>query len=389
MESLSLLPDLRALPAAEGQAELSPEEMMRQVRAMDRDNFAIAVSIAVEESMEALFDARNVPDSSVMDDHPVMRAYNAVYPNAASDYSSPHEHYQEMLERGESSVEGFIRPLKGRLAEFEAKDALESQLPEWEFSGASDPTQPVWDLVGRGPDGQEMLIQVKTGGERYADEVLERMEEAPDIAFALSSNLYDAIAEQAHRLYDIGVSDDALEGITRAFFEDVNEGLGALAGNMGIDVPDSLLGMLPYIAEVGMGIKLVHRIISTEQALQGEEMSDRSRVHGIHALALMTQFGVLTVCSSVGLGAGGAAGTALPGLGNVVGAVAGGLAGGATAMVLNRMLQPRIQDVAIQLVGGDADDVFYLMNKQPIDAIGESLAATLIASPVSPQPLNS
>ena len=48
-------------------------------------------------------------------------------------------------------------------------------------------------------------------------------------------------------------------------------------------------------------------------------------------------------------------------------------------MALNRLLQPRIEDVAIRLVGGDADDVFYLMNKVEIDRIGESLTATQVA----------
>ena len=74
MESLSLLPELQALPSIEGAGELAPAEMMSRVRAMDRDNFAIEVSIAVEEGLEALFDARNV------DDH-LAKAWGIVYPN--------------------------------------------------------------------------------------------------------------------------------------------------------------------------------------------------------------------------------------------------------------------------------------------------------------------
>ena len=48
-------------------------------------------------------------------------------------------------------------------------------------------------------------------------------------------------------------------------------------------------------------------------------------------------------------------------------------------MVLNKLLQPRIEEVAMKLIGGDADDMFYLMNKVEIDRIGESLAATQVA----------
>ena len=48
-------------------------------------------------------------------------------------------------------------------------------------------------------------------------------------------------------------------------------------------------------------------------------------------------------------------------------------------MLLNKLLQPRIEEVAMKLIGGDADDVFYLLNKVEIDQIGQSLAATRAA----------
>ena len=139
MESLSLLPELQALPSIEGPGELAPAEMMARVRAMDRDNFAIEVSIAVEEGLEALFDARNVNDH-------LAKAWGEVFPNAASDHESMYDHYLAMLAKGEASVTGFINPLKGRLAEFKAESVLEERFPGWNFTLARDPTQPVWDL---------------------------------------------------------------------------------------------------------------------------------------------------------------------------------------------------------------------------------------------------
>ena len=93
MESLSLLPELQALPSIEGAGELAPAEMMSRVRAMDRDNFAIEVSIAVEEGLEALFDARNV------DDH-LAKAWGIVYPNV--DHESLHAHFLEIVAEGRS-----------------------------------------------------------------------------------------------------------------------------------------------------------------------------------------------------------------------------------------------------------------------------------------------
>ena len=375
MESLSLLPALQALPSIEGAGKLTPAEMMPQVRAMDRGNFAVEVSIAVEEGLEALFDARNVDDQFA-------EAHSAVFPNAASDYGSMHDHYQEVLGRGEDSVTGFVSALKGRLAEFKAESVLEERFPGYDFTLASDPTQSVWDLVGRGPEGQEILIQVKTGGAGYAGDVLERMEEAPDVVFAVSSNLFAQLTEKAptlsDRLIDLGVSN-------HEFTEDAKEGLGTLAQNMGIDVPDSLGEALPFVAEVILGIKLIHGIVSTERALEGEALTDRSRVHGIRTLALMSRFGVVSVCGMAGMTGGGLAGTSvLPGVGTGVGSLVGGVAGAGFAMLLNRLLQPRIEDVAVRLVGGDADDMFYLMNKRAVDEIGESFAAMEVAFQHSP-----
>ena len=282
MESLSLLPALQALPSIEGAGKLTPAEMMPQVRAMDRGNFAIEVSLAVEEGMEALFDARNVSDH-------LKEAYDKVFTGAASDYESVRDHYLEMQDRGGASLTNFVSSLKGKLAEIEAVPVLEEQFPGYSFSIAPNPVQPVWDLRGIGPEGQEVLVQVKTGGSGYVGNVLERMEENPDLPFAVSSNLYDQLTkrmpELSDQLIDIHISNAELT-------TEVEKGLGTLAGNMGIDVPDSLGEALPFVAEVILGIKLIHSIVSTERSLKGEELTDRSRVHGIRTLALMSKFGV-------------------------------------------------------------------------------------------------
>ena len=193
MESLSLLPDLQALPSIKGAGELAPAEMMSRVRAMDRDNFAIEVSIAVEEGLEALFDARNVDDD-------LAKAWSIVYPNV--DHESLHAHFLEIVARGEKSVTSFINPLKGRLAEFKAESVLTELYPRWSFTRAPSPTQQGWDLRGIGPEGQEKLFQVKTGDTSYVGDVLERMNESPDSAFPLSSNLFDEVMEKAPELSD-------------------------------------------------------------------------------------------------------------------------------------------------------------------------------------------
>ena len=139
----------------------------------------------------------------------------------------------------------------------------------------------------------------------------------------------------------------------------------------------SLTEALPYVAEVAMGIRLIWNVVSAERNLADEELSDRARVHGIRTLTLMSRFGVNQVCTWAGALAGGVAGTAVvPGAGSGVGSVAGAFAGG--GMLLNRMLQPRMDEIAMKLVGGDSDDLFYLMNKQAVDGIGSSPAATSV-----------
>ena len=330
---------------------------------MDKDFFALEVSQAAEEALDALFEARNVPD-----------VLNEAFGLAFSDDSQTKplaEYFAEVTERGDRSVVGFVSSLKGKVAELESVRQLEELHPGYKFEIAANPNQPVYDLIGRGPEGAEdVLVQVKAGGLGYAGDVMQRMEESPEhVYFAVSSELYDKLMEvdpdAAGRLVDTGIE-------IAQFTEDVKSGLGTLASNSGIDVPDSIGEALPYVGEIVLGIRLISQMVSTEGELRGVEVSDRARVHGIRTLALMSRFGVTQVCAM----AGGAAGTAVnPGVGTAVGSIGG--AGG--AILLNRLLEPRMESVAITIMGGDRDEVFYLMNKSAIDAIGSYLSATSAA----------
>ena len=144
-------------------------------------------------------------------------------------------------------------------------------------------------------------------------------------------------------------------------------------------MPDSIGEALPYVGEVVLGIQLILGILSTERDLAGVDLTDRSRLHGIRTLALASRFGINQVCMWAGGAGGTAAGSVIPGVGNIAAGLGGGLAGIGGGMMLNKLLQPRIEEVAMKLIGGDSDDVFYLMNKVEIDRIGESLAATHVA----------
>ena len=97
MQSLALLPELQNLPAAENALDLGFTDTVTRLRGMDKDHFAIELAEGIDETADVLFDALpNVPDE---------------YPLKS------HEHYQEMVERGDSSVTGFLSNLKGKVAE--------------------------------------------------------------------------------------------------------------------------------------------------------------------------------------------------------------------------------------------------------------------------------
>ena len=372
MQSLSLLEDLRSLPVNDAAGAYSHETAVSRLRETDRSTFALGVAEAAEEAMDALFEAPNVPNSDLLNE-----AYRLAFTDD-SQTTSLADYFAEVSERGNRSVIGFVSSLKGKVAELESVRQLEEMHPGYKFEIPANPNQPVYDLIGRGPEGTEdIFVQVKAGGLGYAGDVMERMEEAPGhVQFAVSSELYEKLIEvnpdSAGRLVDTGIE------ITE-FTEDIKSGLGILANNSGIDVPDSIGELLPYVGEIVLGIRLISQIISTEGELAGIDVSERSRVHAIRTLTMMSRFGVTQVCSLAGGAAGTAAGSAIPGVGNAAGAAAGAIGGAGAAILLNRMLEPRMEDVAITIMGGDLDEVFYLMNKSAIDTIGSSLAATSAA----------
>ena len=372
MESLNLLSELQKVPAAQDGATLSHDEAMARIRAMDSAHFAMEVSQGAEEALEALFQARNVRDDLVTD---LREAHRLAFSNAAEDGRSVHEHYSDMVSRGAQSAEGFVSNLKGKVAELKAKDLLKEELPGSDVQLASSPTQQGWDLLLRLQDGQALRFQVKVGAETYAGDVAEAMQAHPGYRFLVSSEIYDRIV-QSHpeligRLRDLGPAAELTES--------VKDGLGTLAGNFGVDVPVSIGEALPYVGEVVLGLKLLWNMVRTERELAEIDITDRARIHGIRTLALASRFGINQVCMWTGSAGGTAVGSIAPAVGSVAGGLGGALVGIGGGMALNRLLQPRIEDVVMRLVGGDADDVFYLMNKVEIDRIGDSLVATQVA----------
>ncbi len=151
------------------------------------------------------------------------------------------------------------------------------------------------------------------------------------------------------------------------FVESINDGLDTLSGNLGIDVPDGVAEIIPYAGAIIAGARLIHSVISTEREFSDVDRSARNRIQVVQTLTLMSRMGINTVLATAGGMAGTAAGSFVPGIGNLLGGIAGTVAGTGMGMYLNNHLQPVMLDLALDITGLTRDDLFYYKNKGRID----------------------
>lgn len=364
MQSLNLLPALQELPVAGVTQSRDTRGIIRDLAATDKGLYAAEFAVGVSAGLWAIFDDINVDDN-------LTAAYEAAYPGLAGDHSL-HEHWQDIVERGPDSVTGFINPLKGKIAEFQAKDVLESS-GYTNVEIAPDPTQPVWDLSATAPDGGDVLIQVKAGGAQYAGQVIADMDDAPDTLFAVSDEIYGQILETAPEY-----ADQVLLNIGSAteLTDSVQDNLNILADNMGLEIPDSIGEIIPYAGAIIAGARLVHSVLKTEREFKTADRPTKNKLQVVQSLTLMSRMGINTVLATVGGTAGTAAGSVLPGLGNIIGGIGGAIGGAAMGMYLNRHLQPHMLSLALNITGLTRDDLFYYKNQGLIDQTALSFRAT-------------
>lgn len=359
MRSVELLPELERVPLRGQHGRYTWTQVVERSVQMRNDLFAIEIGAGAEGALSALFDARNVPDD-------LHQAYRLAFASVAADQAL-NERYLEMVDRGPESVTGFMSNLKGKLAELRLPEHLQREFPGYSFNIAASPNQPVWDITATSPDGaREVLIQAKVGAADYAGDVLTRMQEDPDVLFAVSNEIRREILathpELAAQFANFDLSN--LE-----FTSDVEDSLNLLAENFGIDVPDEIGDFLPYVTEIVLGIRLLWDIVTVERDFKTVTIDDRGRVHVMKALVLFSRFGISTVCTTVG----GAVGTAIvPGVGTAGGAIGAA----ALAAYLNKKLRPLMMNIAMWVVRVTEEDLFYFRNKVEIDRLGDSLART-------------
>ena len=364
MNSLRLMPRLVKLPKEPGNDQRSTREYLEALIRTDGAMYAAEQASATAAGFWTVFDNVNVDDT-------IAKAYQAQYPNLAAEHSL-HEQWGEMMERGEGSMTGFISGVKGKVAEFSVAD----QLRDAGWTGvevAPNPTQPVFDITATPPEGGTTILwQIKTGGAERANEVTGAMAEAPDVQFAVSSEIYERITdstpEAADRLMDMGADWELVGGI--------EDGLGTLAANLGIDVPDSLAQIVPYAGAVAAGARLIYGVIRTEREFREVDRTTRNKIQVVQSLTLMARMGITTVLSAAGASGGAAAGTVVPGVGNLVGSGVGALGGGLLGMYLNRHLQPHMLQLGLNICGLEQDDLFYFKNKSRVDRLALSFQGT-------------
>ncbi|MYC35010.1 MAG: hypothetical protein F4X64_17800 [Chloroflexi bacterium] len=188
------------------------------------------------------------------------------------------------------------------------------------------------------------------------------------VNFAVSSEIYDRIAERSpeliDRMVDIGATAE-LEG-------NIDEGLGILTDNLGIDIPDGVGEFVPYAGAILATSRLIYSVIQTERQFKAVDRTTRNKIQVVQTLTLMSRMGVTTVLSAVGGMGGGAVGSVIPGVDNLVGGIAGAIGGAGMGMYLNRHLQPHMLDLALDITGLTNDDLFYYKNKPHIDQVALS-----------------
>ncbi len=365
MKSLDLLPALRELPAGEPGPRRSFRETISDLTNSDRSFYGAEKAETASAGLWAVYSNVNVDDELL---ETMTKAHERSFNNYDGTLT---DHWQEMLERGPDSTRGFMSALKGKVAELNTAESLE-QRGYTNVRIPPDPTQPVWDISATAPDGQDVLIQVKVGAEGYAGDVQGLMTEHTDIHYAVGAEIYDKIAETSPELVDqmteIGSNYELVEG--------TRDGLNTLSDGMGIDVPDEVGELLPYVGAILAGARLVYTVLQTEKEFKAADRTTRNKIQVVQTLTVMSRMGVSATLATVGGMGGAAAGTAVPGVGNIVGGVVGALGGAGMGTYLNRHLQPHMLDLALDITGLSRDDLFYYKNKARIDRTALSLRET-------------
>lgn len=346
MRSLNLLPRLNKLPGASTRRSFCAA--MKDLRAGEPALVASEIVAAASIAMWGIWDRVNVPDS-------LAQAYEAQYPGLAADRSL-FAQWQQVQADGPDAVTGFISGLKGKLAEINSVEMLESNGYS-NVSIANNPNQRLWDISAVDEAGEPVRFQVKTGGEGYADAVATDMAAADHIEFLASSEIYRELAESsadfAGRMTDIGPDYVLVDGI--------QDGLETLSGNVGIDVADSVLPIGAFFAS----LRLTSTAWNTEREFTDVNRPTKNRIRVSRGLSLLVRLIFILIGGVLGSMVGS---VVLPILGSILGGILGCVLGAVIGRKANEHLQ-----LAERMSGLTGDDLFYFKNKNRIDELAMAL----------------
>lgn len=317
-----------------------------------KESIAIEVGIATELGLRAAFGYLNVNDD-------LFQAYAAAYPSLSESSTLYEKALEEAGSADPAELAGLTSGLKGKLFEQNLEAKLEQMHPGWEFWIAEDPNQPVWDLMGRGPGGETMYIQAKMGGEAYADEVRERMLENPEVMFATSTEIQDKILENypelASQFIDFDVSN-------AEFSTEVTDGVSQLVANAGLDMPDTVGDILPFVGEIVLAFQLHKELIRVNFDYSQISDFDRRKVKALRAIHIAGRY----VAFSGGAALGAALGSAMvPGFGTII----GGVLGYGYMWWKKRDIVAALDRMAKDLLNLNTDNLYYETRKSAIDRL--------------------
>ena len=377
MQSPSLLPALLELPVGNDGTHQSFRDIITSLVSTDRAMYAAEFASGASFGLWYVFDDRsimgiNVPGMNVDDSwrETMTQAHEVAFP---SEVRTATEHWQDVVELNDSVAMNntFMSPIKGKIAEIKVVEQLE-QDGFTEVSMAEKLNQEGWDISAFNDSGEQSFYQVKTGvSDSQYYKTLDAMENT-DYDFHVGTEIYDKTSEShpelVDRLTDIGPDHELVDGIT--------DGLTTLSVNMGIDVPDGIVEIVPFAGAILTSARLIHSVIRTEREFQAVDRTAKNKIQVVQTLTLMSRMGINTVLATVGGMGGTAIGSALPGIGNLVGGIGGTIVGAGTGMYLNQHLQPHMLDLALNITGLGHDDLFYYKNKVRIDEVALSFRQT-------------
>ena len=311
MQSSNLLPALQELPGGESGQHRSFRDHITDIVSMDRAMSAAEFATAATAGLWFIFDDRsvmgiNIPGTGVNVHDNLTAAYEAQYPGLAADQSL-HDQWQEMMDRGPDAMDGFINGLKGKVAEFNASDLLEPN-GYTNVSLHPDPTNEGWDISAINPDGEPVTISVKTGTSYSSSDVEGWMAEDPDVVFAFGSELYRETAESGIDTANRVIADI---GPDYALVDGIQDSLNTLSGNMGLDIPDGVVDLVPYAGAIFAASRLLMSVLKTEKEFKAADRTTKNKIQVVQTLTLMSRMGVTTVCVAGG-GSGGRTGRQFP-----------------------------------------------------------------------------